>query len=239
MTRVLRKLMPLALVLAILLSVALPAACAAETTPKVASGFRFDRKTLVLYVGERYDMPSFLEPTVTGGTLDTSKITWKTSNSKVVSMNKKTGLAIGQKIGTATIKTNGGTLNMRKSMSTTATVLKRIPNRTTVDVLRVSGDWVQVVYGGKTGYVSAKYVQLNFSTAPTPTPAPTLPPWTTEPTPTVKPTLTPEPTPTAAPTPTAEPTPTAAPTPTAEPTPTAAPTPTAEPAPTETAAADE
>lgn len=120
MTRVLRKLTLLTLLLAILLSVALPAVGMAEAAPKAESTFRFDRKTLVLYVGERYDMPSFLEPTQTGGTVDASTITWKTSNGKVVSMNKKSGLAIGQKVGVATITATQG-----KNKATIKLIVKR------------------------------------------------------------------------------------------------------------------
>ena len=149
-------------------------------------------------------------------------------------------------IGTAKIKTNGSALNMRKSMSSSAAVLKKIPNKTTVNVLSVSGKWVQVTYGGKTGYVSKAYVTLSLFASATPTPAPTLPPWTAEPTATPTPepestataTPTPEPTATPTPTPTPEPTATPTPTPTAEPTATPTPTPTAEPtaAPTDGAA---
>ena len=149
-------------------------------------------------------------------------------------------------IGTAKVKTSGSKLNMRKSRSTSATVVKQIPNGTKVNVLAVNGSWLQVTYGGKTGWILKTYAVLSLSQA-TPTPAPTLPPWTSEPTatPTPAPTLPPwttEPTPaptataepTATPTPAATATPTPAPTATPEPTATPTPAPTATPEPTAT-----
>lgn len=85
-------------------------------------------------------------------------------------------------IGTATVKTSGGKLTMRKSASTSAKKLASVPNKATVDVVSVDGKWAQVIYKGKVGYVASAYLKITYDNAATPTPEMTLPPWTTEPT---------------------------------------------------------
>ena len=58
----------------------------------------------------------------------------------------------------ATVKTSGGTLTLRKSQSTSAAALKYIPNKTVISVLATGDKWCQAVYDGATGYVLTSYL---------------------------------------------------------------------------------
>ncbi|MGG1398818.1 SH3 domain-containing protein [Bacillus salipaludis] len=50
-------------------------------------------------------------------------------------------------------------LNFRQSSSTSSNVLAVIPNGTTVKSSMKTGDWYQITYNGKTGYVSRSYLK--------------------------------------------------------------------------------
>lgn len=62
---------------------------------------------------------------------------------------------------TGTIKTEGGTLNLRKSASADADILARLPNGATVDVLETLPEWLRVRYQGTIGYCSSKYIAVS------------------------------------------------------------------------------
>lgn len=62
--------------------------------------------------------------------------------------------------GVATVKTSGSALNMRKSPSTSAERVTRIPNGSTVTVVEKGEKWTKVKYNGKTGYVSTQYLEF-------------------------------------------------------------------------------
>ena len=79
-------------------------------------------------------------------------------------------------IGTATVKTNGGTLALRATASASGKVLARLKNGAKLTVLEANGDWVKVLSGSQTGYVSARYVKLNLISFETPAPAETATP---------------------------------------------------------------
>ena len=103
-------------------------------------------------------------------------------------------------IGTATVKTNGGTLALRSAASAGGKVLARLKNGATLTVLDTAGDWVKVLSGSQIGYVSARYVKLNLISFETPTPVPAgtaTPDPDATPTPVPTPTATPTPAPTA------------------------------------------
>lgn len=51
-----------------------------------------------------------------------------------------------------------GMLNMRAGMSTSAARIMQLPVGSVVAVTEEDGDWLQITYGGKTGYVMAKFV---------------------------------------------------------------------------------
>ena len=51
-------------------------------------------------------------------------------------------------------------LNIRKSASTSATVVGKIPANATFEIIAKSGSWYKVKYGSVTGYVSGDYVKV-------------------------------------------------------------------------------
>lgn len=58
-------------------------------------------------------------------------------------------------------KVIGGSLNLRQSASTTATILAPIPNSTSLSVGTYSvRDWFSTSYSGKPGYVMARYIAV-------------------------------------------------------------------------------
>ena len=73
-------------------------------------------------------------------------------------------------IGTATVTTSSGSLNLRESASLYSRVIRTIPRGATVDVLSRDTSWSRVRYAGSEGYVLNQY--LTFQTSPTPTPTP-------------------------------------------------------------------
>ena len=82
----------------------------------------------------------------------------------------------------------GGSLNLRASGSTSAKILKTIPNNTLLIVYEKGSSWSSVVYNNIAGYVMTKYLDFTAAAA-TPTPvAPTAAPSDT---PTITPTATP------------------------------------------------
>lgn len=109
------KRFPLLLMLILALSALLPAqAAAAEAESNAAGAIRFSRKTLVVYVGERYDMSSFLR------TGNTGNITWKSSKKSCVLIGKKDGVAVAMKPGTAII-----TATANREKATIKLIVKR------------------------------------------------------------------------------------------------------------------
>lgn len=67
-----------------------------------------------------------------------------------------------------TVSTSGGSLNVRKQPSTSATILGKLKNGTKVQILGKTGNWYIIPYSsgvnGK-GYVYASYIKLNTSTS--------------------------------------------------------------------------
>ena len=61
---------------------------------------------------------------------------------------------------------SGGTVNMRKSPSTNADIVARVPIGTTVDVYEKGSDWCKIKYGGQFGYMMTKF--LDFGDTPQP-----------------------------------------------------------------------
>ena len=60
-----------------------------------------------------------------------------------------------------TAKVTGSSVNIRKSASTGAAVLKRVEQGTVLEAVSISDGWVKVKYSGVTGYVSADYVKVS------------------------------------------------------------------------------
>ena len=60
-----------------------------------------------------------------------------------------------------TVTTEGSPLRLRSEASIESTVLKKLANGTTVEVLSsLDGGWYQVTYNGTTGFVSAEYLTV-------------------------------------------------------------------------------
>ena len=60
-----------------------------------------------------------------------------------------------------TVSLSSGTLNLRSKPSTSSSVLASIPNGARVEILQEGNDWHQVAYAKRTGWVSAKYIQID------------------------------------------------------------------------------
>lgn len=59
------------------------------------------------------------------------------------------------------VKTAGSSLNMRATASTSAEVVAKLPSDARVCVFSSEGGWYKAAYGGKTGFVSAEYIELS------------------------------------------------------------------------------
>ena len=81
---------------------------------------------------------------------------------------------------TAVVTTEKGSLNLRKSDSTTSSVLTTIPRGATIQISQRGYSWSKTTYGGFTGYVMNKYLRFEDDSTPTPipvvTPIPTVSP---------------------------------------------------------------
>ncbi|MBR5232175.1 MAG: SH3 domain-containing protein [Clostridia bacterium] len=75
---------------------------------------------------------------------------------------------------------DGGKLNLRKTASSTARVLKLIPNGKEIEVLSKGSKWCKVRYAGETGHVMTKFLVFGASdttpSQPSQTPKPTAAP---------------------------------------------------------------
>ncbi|MBR5230848.1 MAG: SpoIID/LytB domain-containing protein [Clostridia bacterium] len=76
---------------------------------------------------------------------------------------------------TARVTTEQGSLNMRKSASKNAAIIKTIPRNTVITVLERGKTWSKVTYGGKTGYVMNEFLTFGESEALPDTPIVTPP----------------------------------------------------------------
>ena len=55
------------------------------------------------------------------------------------------------------------TLNLRQSASTEAEIITQVPSGKAVTVLNNEGEWYQVQYGDKQGYLKAEYLKADES----------------------------------------------------------------------------
>lgn len=60
---------------------------------------------------------------------------------------------------TGIVVTSGGNLNMRSAPSATASIIRTIPNGSTVTILSESGNWYQISFGGQTGWASKDFIR--------------------------------------------------------------------------------
>lgn len=99
---------------------------------------------------------------VVGQSADWYKVNYQGSTAWVasdyVTIRKETTATTAS---TATV--NGSTLNVRKTPDTSAAVVMKLLQGAAVSVVTKSGNWYQISYEGKTGWVSAEY--LSFTTS--------------------------------------------------------------------------
>ena len=84
-----------------------------------------------------------------------------------------------QTVTVADVKTSGGSLNMRATASSSAKVVRTLPNGARLTVLSKGSTWTKVEYQGSVGYVSNSYVTfktITVTSTPVPTSAPTASP---------------------------------------------------------------
>ena len=77
----------------------------------------------------------------------------------------------------AVVSTGGGSLNLREYASSSAKVLRTIPNGMVITVTARGNTWCAVYYQGTAGYVMTAYLRFSSDPAPavTPTPTPAAP----------------------------------------------------------------
>lgn len=76
----------------------------------------------------------------------------------------------------ARVDTVKGSLNLRQSPNSYATVLDGIPQYATIPILERGAVWCKTTYGGKTGYVMTSFLTFIQQTGPAPTAMPTASP---------------------------------------------------------------
>ena len=94
---------------------------------------------------------------VTGTSGDWYKVKYK-GDTPAISQGHVEGTELAS---SPTAKVTGSSVNIRKSASTGAAVLKRVEKGTVLEAVSISDGWVKVKYSGVTGYVSADYVKVS------------------------------------------------------------------------------
>lgn len=84
----------------------------------------------------------------------------KTENIKLPETENNMSLTTSGDTRTGTVKVSDS-LNMRESASTTAKILKGLPNGTTVTILETSNGWYKIKVDGTTGWVKSDYIKEN------------------------------------------------------------------------------
>jgi len=77
------------------------------------------------------------------------------------------GMCTGIVNAASTVRTgiiSGSTVNLRKSPSTSSSVIAKLPKSTQVKVTSSSKNWYKVSYNGKTGYISRNFITIKSTT---------------------------------------------------------------------------
>lgn len=98
---------------------------------------------------------------VTGTSGDWYKVKYKGDTGYIRKDMLVEGTSATSSSSSPTAKVTGSSVNIRKSASTGAAVLKRVEQGTVLEALSISDGWVKVKYSGVTGYVSADYVKVS------------------------------------------------------------------------------
>ena len=98
---------------------------------------------------------------VTGTSGDWYKVKYKGDTGYIRKDMLVEGTSATSSSSSPTAKVTGSSVNIRKSASTGAAVLKRVEKGTVLEAVSISDGWVKVKYSGVTGYVSADYVKVS------------------------------------------------------------------------------
>ena len=98
---------------------------------------------------------------VTGTSGDWYKVKYKGDTGYIRKDMLVEGTSATSNSSSPTAKVTGSSVNIRKSASTGAAVLKRVEQGTVLEAVSISDGWVKVKYSGVTGYVSADYVKVS------------------------------------------------------------------------------
>ena len=98
---------------------------------------------------------------VTGTSGDWYKVKYKGDTGYIRKDMLVEGTSATSSSSSPTAKVTGSSVNIRKSASTSAAVLKRVEKGTVLEAVSISDGWVKVKYSGVTGYVSADYVKVS------------------------------------------------------------------------------
>ena len=98
---------------------------------------------------------------VTGTSGDWYKVKYKGDTGYIRKDMLVEGTSATSSSSSPTAKVTGSSVNIRKSASTGAAVLKRVEHGTVLEAVSISDGWVKVKYSGVTGYVSADYVKVS------------------------------------------------------------------------------
>ena len=98
---------------------------------------------------------------VTGTSGDWYKVKYKGDTGYIRKDMLVEGTSATSSSSSPTAKVTGSSVNIRKSASTGAAVLKRVEQGTVLEAVSISDGWVKVKYSGVTGYVSADYVKVS------------------------------------------------------------------------------
>ena len=85
-------------------------------------------------------------------------------SSSYISMTQSSGNNSAVANQTAYIKTNGSSLNVRKSASTSSTILGSLSNGSQINIVETLSGWYKIKYGSGYGYVSSSYVTFTKPT---------------------------------------------------------------------------
>ena len=132
----------------------IPANATFEIIAKSGSWYKVKYGSVTGYVSGDYVKVISMPTTDSSNGSSNSGNSGNTSDSSSSSGGTTTTNGKGQVINVSS------SLNIRKSASTSATVVGKIPANATFEIIAKSGSWYKVKYGSVTGYVSGDYVKV-------------------------------------------------------------------------------
>lgn len=144
-----------------------------HTTPQVGDQIFFKNSQRICHTGIVYAVTDEMVFTIEGNTSNGSSVipnggavckkSYSKGNSRIAGYGrpnydkaKETSKAKAY----GKVITKNDPLNMRKSASTKADVICKIPKGAKVEIIKKGSSWHKVKYNGKTGYCSATYIKI-------------------------------------------------------------------------------